>query len=144
MDDSYRVPAHPISPGEKMPKESVSTEAWPVKSVITAPAPGAKVKTGGMFTVAGKAWAGENSIAKVEISIDEGATWKRATLAKAGDKYAWRMFSLPVTAARPGYLTILARATDSKGIVQPIVSTWNPLGYFWNGIHRVGIVVEKA
>ena len=144
MDDSYRVPAHPISPGEKMPKESVSTEAWPVKSVITAPAPGAKVKTGGMFTVAGKAWAGENSIAKVEISIDEGATWKRATLAKPGDKYAWRMFSLPVTANRPGYLTILARATDSKGNVQPIVSAWNPLGYFWNGIHRVGVVVEKA
>jgi len=144
MDDSYRVPAHPVAPGEKMPKESVSTEAWPVKSVITAPAPGAKFKIGDSIAVAGKAWAGENSITKVEISLDEGVSWTRATLAKPGDKYAWRLFSYTVQPRRQGYMTILARATDSKGIVQPIVATWNPLGYFWNGIHRVGVTVEKA
>ena len=144
MDDSYRVPAHPVAPGEKMPKESVSTEAWPVKSVITAPAPGAKFKIGDSIVVAGKAWAGENSITKVEISLDEGVSWTRATLAKPGDKYAWRLFSYTVQPRRQGYMTILARATDSKGIVQPIVATWNPLGYFWNGIHRVGVTVEKV
>jgi len=144
MDDSYRVPAHPVAPGEKMPKDSVSTEAWPVKSVITAPAPGAKFKIGDSIAVAGKAWAGEHSIAKVEISLDEGVTWKRATLAKPGDKYAWRLFSHTVQPQRQGHLTIIARATDSKGNVQPIVAAWNPLGYFWNGIHRVGVIVEKA
>jgi DMSO/TMAO reductase YedYZ molybdopterin-dependent catalytic subunit len=144
MDDSYRVPAHPIAPGEKMPKETVSTEAWPVKSVITLPAPGAKFKLGGSIAVAGKAWAGENGILKVEISLDEGATWKQAALAKPGDKYAWRQFSFTTKPRREGYMTILARATDSKGNVQPIVAAWNPLGYFWNGIHRVGVTVEKA
>lgn len=144
MDDSYRVPAHPVAPGEKMPKESVSTEAWPVKSVITAPAPGAKFRLGDSIAVAGKAWAGENSIAKVDISLDEGVTWKRAALAKPGDKYAWRPFTLTVQPQRQGYGTILARATDSKGNVQPIVAAWNPLGYFWNGIHRVGVIVEKV
>jgi DMSO/TMAO reductase YedYZ molybdopterin-dependent catalytic subunit len=144
MDDSYRVPAHPIAPGEKMPKETVSTEAWPVKSIITSPAQGAKFKIGESIAVAGKAWAGENGIAKVEISLDEGATWKTAKLAKPGDKYAWRMFTHAVQPQRQGYVTILARATDSKGNVQPIVATWNPLGYFWNGIHRVGVVIEKA
>jgi len=144
MDDSYRVPAHPVAPGEKMPKESISTEAWPVKSVITAPAPGAKFRIGERIAVAGKAWAGENGIVKVEISLDEGATWKRAALAKPGDKYAWRLFTYDVQPQRQGYLTILARATDSRGNVQPIVAAWNPLGYFWNGIHRVGVTVEKA
>lgn len=144
MDDSYRVPVHPVAPGEKMPKESVSTEAWPVKSVITAPAPGVKFKIGDSITVTGKAWAGEQSIAKVEISLDEGVSWKRAELAKPGDKYAWRLFSHTVQPQRQGYLTILARATDSKGNVQPIVAQWNPLGYFWNGIHRLGVIVEKA
>ena len=144
MDDSYRVPAHPVAPGEKMPKDSVSTEAWPVKSVITAPAPGAKFKMGDSIAVAGKAWAGENSITKVEISLDEGVTWKRAAMAKPGDKYAWRLFSHTVQPQRQGHLTIIARATDSKGNVQPIVAAWNPLGYFWNGIHRVGVTVEKV
>ena len=144
MDDSYRVPAHPLAPGEKMPTETVSTESWPVKSVITLPAPGAKFKIGDRISVAGKAWAGENSITRVEISLDEGATWKQAALAKPGDKYAWRGFTFSALPKRQGYVTILARATDSKGNVQPIVAAWNPLGYFWNGIHRVGVTVEKA
>jgi len=144
MDDSYRVPAHPIAPGEKMPQDAISTEAWPVKSVITMPAPGARFKVGDKLSIAGKAWAGDNSIAKVEISLDEGMTWKQATLAKPGDKYAWRVFTFIAQPKRQGYVTILARATDSKGSVQPIVATWNPLGYFWNGIHRVGVTVEKA
>jgi DMSO/TMAO reductase YedYZ molybdopterin-dependent catalytic subunit len=144
MDDSYRVPAHPIAPGEKMPKDTVSTEAWPVKSVITMPAPAAKFKVGDSIAVAGKAWAGDHGITKVEISLDEGVTWRQAVLAKTGDKYAWRMFTLTIKPKRQGYLTILARATDSKGNVQPIAAAWNPLGYFWNGIHRVGVTIEQA
>jgi sulfite oxidase len=144
MDDSYRVPAHPIAPGEKMPKETISTEAWPVKSVITMPAPGARFKAGDKLSIAGKAWAGDNAVTKVEISLDEGVTWKQATLAKPGDKYAWRVFTFSAQPKRQGYVTIVARATDSKGNVQPIVAAWNPLGYFWNGIHRVGVTVENA
>ena len=38
--------------------------------------------------MAGKAWAGENGTAKVDISLDEGATGKPAALAKPGGKYA--------------------------------------------------------
>ena len=41
-----------------------------------------------------------------------------------------------------GYVTFLARAWDDRGNAQPIASFWNPLGYFWNGVHRVGVVVE--
>jgi hypothetical protein len=37
---------------------------------------------------------------------------------------------------------VLARAWDDRGNAQPALSTWNPLGYFWNGWHRVGVVVE--
>ena len=42
----------------------------------------------------------------------------------------------------PGYIGFLARAWDDKGNAQPAVSQWNPLGYFWNSWHRVGVVVE--
>ena len=44
----------------------------------------------------------------------------------------------------PGYYTILSRATDSAGRVQPFVPAWNPSGYLWNGIDRVGVTVEKT
>jgi len=43
-----------------------------------------------------------------------------------------------------GYYTILSRATDSAGRVQPMVSPWNPSGYLWNAIDRVGVTVEKT
>jgi len=144
MDDSYRIPVSPVTPGTKMPKETVSTEAWPVKSVITSPPQGMKYKLGEKITVSGKAWAGDDDIVKVEVSLDEGATWVKANLDKPTDKYAWTIFYFSFSAPRTGYLTILARAMDSKGNLQPISGIWNPLGYFWNGIPRVGIVIEKS
>lgn len=144
MDDSYRMPPYPIAPGEKMPAGAVITEGWPVKSMITSPAPNERYKAGGLVAVRGSAWAGENGIDKVELSFDEGVSWERARLAARRDKYAWRRFGLDVPVNKVGYMTILARATDDKGNVQPLVPAWNPLGYFWNGVHRVGVIVEKA
>jgi hypothetical protein len=38
----------------------------------------------------------------------------------------------------------MSRATDTAGRVQPIVSQWNPSGYLWNAIDRVGIIVEAG
>jgi DMSO/TMAO reductase YedYZ molybdopterin-dependent catalytic subunit len=142
MDSSYRVPRYPVEPGQKMPPDAVSTEAWPVKSIITSPAPNARLKGGEALAVRGRAWVGEGSVEKVEISTDEGASWQPAQLSRAADKYAWRGFTHELTPRRPGYLTILARAWDDRGNAQPAVPAWNPLGYFWNGWHRVGVVIE--
>ena len=142
MNNSYIVPRSPVAPGEKMPPETVSAEAWPVKSMITSPAPNARFKDGGSITVRGRAWVGEGEVAKVEISTDEGQTWQPARLSRDGDKYAWRSFTHEFKPERPGYVTLLARAWDSRGNAQPAVPYWNPLGYFWNGWHRVGVVVE--
>jgi DMSO/TMAO reductase YedYZ molybdopterin-dependent catalytic subunit len=144
MDRSYRIPRYPILPGEKMPPDALSTETWVVKSIITAPRPNDRYRAGGLLVVRGSAWAGDNDVDRVELSFDEGVTWERAKLDVHRDRYAWWRFSLEVPIKRPGYLTILARATDDKGNVQPIIPAWNPLGYFWNGIHRVGILVETA
>jgi hypothetical protein len=120
----------------------VSTQAWPVKSIITSPAPNARVRAKQAVTVRGRAWVGEGAIERVEVSADEGKSWQRATLARARDKYAWRTFTCELQPERAGYQTFVARAWDDRGNVQPAVSTWNPLGYFWNGWHRVGVVVE--
>ena len=142
MDSSYRVPPRPVEPGTKMPPDAVSAEAWPIKSMITSPAPNEKVK--GTVTVRGRAWVGEGSVDRVEISSDEGKSWQRAQLSPAQSlhPYAWRTFTYEYTPKNPGYVTFLARAWDSNGNAQPAVSTWNPLGYFWNGWHRLGVLVE--
>ena len=143
MDSSYRIPREPVEPGQKMPPNPVSTEAWPVKSIITSPAPNARIKLGTQATLRGRAWVGEGEVERVEVSLDEGKSWQRATLWRSeGGKYAWRRFTYDFTPSRPGYTTLLARASDAAGNVQPAVPAWNPLGYFWNGWHRVGVVVE--
>ncbi len=142
MDTSYRIPRAAVKPGDKMPPDALVTEAWPVKSMITYPAPDAVFKMRGSMLVEGRAWVGEGVIAKVEVSFDEGQSWQAAQMNNAIDKFAWRIFSFEHRPAKAGYATVLARATDDRGNVQPMVSQWNPLGYFWNGIHRVGFMVE--
>lgn len=142
MDRSYRIPKHPVKPGDKMPPDAVVTEAWPVKSMITHPAPDATFKVGKPVLIEGRAWVGEGMIEKVELSFDEGVTWRRAALNTGGDKYAWRIFSYEFHPRTPGYTTVIARATDDRGNTQPMISPWNPLGYFWNGWHRVGFLIE--
>ena len=142
MTGSYVMPKWAIEPGQKMPPDTVSTQAWPVKSIITSPAPNARVKGSQRFTVRGRAWVGEGRIDRVEISTDEGASWERARLGPRGDRFAWRTFTFEVQPRNFGYMTVLARAWDDRGNAQPMVPTWNPLGYFWNGVHRVGVMVE--
>ena len=142
MDGSYRIPRHPVKPGEKLPADAVTAEAWPVKSMITHPAPNTVFKVGKPVLIEGRAWVSEGSIDKVDVSFNEGVTWQRAAINSGGDQYAWRIFSYEFYPKSPGFTTVLARAADDKGNMQPIVSAWNPLGYFWNGIHRVGFMVE--
>ena len=112
--------------------------------MITSPAPDTSHKGNQQITVRGKAWVGEGRVSHVDISWDEGMTWHRASLKRAKDKYAWSTFSIEFQPQRFGYVTFLARATDDRGNVQPVTPLWNPLGYFWNGIHRVGVVIVAA
>lgn len=142
MDSSYRMPRHPVAPGSAMPADAVSTEGWPIKSIITNPAPNEKFKLGKPVLIAGHAWVAEAGIARVEVSFDEGRSWQSASLNAQAAKYAWQTFSYAWNPRSPGFVTVLARATDSNGNTQPIVTPWNPLGYYWNGIHRVGFMVE--
>lgn len=143
MDGSYRIPRHPVRPGDKLPPDAMVTEAWPVKSMITHPAPNATFKLGRPVLIEGRAWVGEGAIERVELSFNEGVSWVRAAINTGGDKYAWRIFSYEFYPKRPGYTTVIARATDDRGNTQPMIPAWNPLGYFWNGWHRVGFMVES-
>jgi DMSO/TMAO reductase YedYZ molybdopterin-dependent catalytic subunit len=144
MNPGYRYPKYARPPGmAAVPAELEVIEGMPVKSSLTAPEDGAKIGMGA-FTIKGFAWAGENAIERVEVSTDGGSKWQAAQLSKEKLPFAWRLFNLSWTPPQPGYYTIMSRATDTAGRVQPIVPAWNPSGYLWNGIDRVGVTVEKA
>jgi DMSO/TMAO reductase YedYZ molybdopterin-dependent catalytic subunit len=143
MKSAYRYPKTPVVPGGAAPASDLEPiGGMPVKSTITLPEDQASL-TVGPHVVRGFAWAGEEAIERVEVSMDGGSRWSDAELSTQKFRYAWRLFEYHWRAETPGYYTILSRATDSAGRVQPIVATWNPSGYLWNAIDRIGVKVEK-
>ena len=142
MKPGYRMPNHPVKPGEPLNlDDSHVVTALSVKSVIAAPVDGSTLKSRALH-VHGAAWAGEAEISKVEISTDAGATWQRAQLGREQARYAWRLWSYLWRASKPGEYTIMSRATDSRGRVQPATAEWNPSGYLYNAIDQVKIHVQ--
>jgi len=138
---SYRVPKYPVAPGQKVPKKDFGIiEAMPVKSLITSPKTGLKTSDR-TLTVRGHAWAGDNAVSRVDISIDFGATWMKADLAKAHNPYAWQQWSAEVKFPMNGYYEVWVRATDEAGQSQPFAIAWNPKGYLNNSMHRISVTV---
>lgn len=141
---AYRVPGHPVAPGTKVPKEDFQIiEAMPVKSLITNPATGVALDAGVKeLEVRGHAWAGDDTVAAVDLSIDFGATWIKADLQSPRNPYAWQRFSKTISFPMTGYYEVWARATDSAGRMQPFAIAWNPKGYLNNSMHRVSVTVS--
>ncbi|UZD23994.1 sulfite oxidase [Algoriphagus halophytocola] len=140
---SYRVPKNPVAPGENVPDEDMKIiESMPVKSLITYPKTGAMFGKSKKLQVRGHAWAGENEVARVEVSTDFGATWKTCSLSKPVNRLAWQQWSIQLDFTEVGYYEIWAKATDEQGVAQPmVIPGWNPKGYLNNACHRIAVKV---
>jgi hypothetical protein len=117
-----------------------------VKSVIAEPVDGSEVMLGRPFSIHGAAWSGDaGAVTSVEVSVDRGRTWAAARLrANQKTEFGWRQWQLAWTPGREGYYTILARARDSAGNIQPLEEEWNPSGYLWNVVPRVSVDVVSS
>ena len=141
---SYRVPKYPVAPGTEVPSEDMKIiEAMPVKSLVTYPKSGIEQKLKNAFSCRGHAWVGDAQVKDVYISIDFGATWKKATLTKPVNRLAWQHWSLcGIQFPKKGYYEVWSRAVDENGISQPmILPGWNPKGYLNNSCHRIAVQV---
>lgn len=85
----------------------------------------------------GRAWSGHGPIDRVEVSVDDGATWEPATL---GREHGWRAWSCTWD-AEPGEYVLCCRAVDTTGRGQPDEPAWNVGGYANNAVHRVPVTV---
>lgn len=126
-------------PKEGLPQLVPVTAIQP-KAVIVEPAAGAVVKAGVPVTVSGFAWAGENGVAKVEVSADGGKSWFAAEGKAEPFKSArWRANYVPQQA---GALKLLARATDDKGNTQPEKRDADRRTYMINHLVPVEVTVR--
>ena len=138
---AYRLPPHPVAAGTKVDKKTmVFIESMVVKSLITSPESGVKLPKGERSVhVHGHAWAGDNTVKALDLSIDFGVTWTRAKLDLPANPYAWQNFSQTVKLPQKGYYEIWARATDDQDRMQPFAIAWNPKGYMNNSMHRISV-----
>lgn len=141
---SYRTAIKPMIPGDKGdPKNFKILESMPVRSIITNPGNGAKLAAGTRdVALRGAAWAGDNIVEAVDVSIDYGSTWRPAKLTPPRNRFDWQRWSASAKLPSDGYYEVWVRATDNRGNRQPhITGNWNPQGYGGNAMHRIAVLV---
>jgi len=141
---SYRTAIKPMIPGDKGdPKNMKILESMPVRSIITSPGNGAKLAAGTRdVALRGAAWAGDNLVEAVDISIDFGSSWKPAKITPPKNRYDWQRWTTSAKLPSDGYYEIWVRATDNRGNRQPhVAGNWNPQGYGANAMHRIAVLV---
>lgn len=78
-------------------------------------------RSAGAHTILGFVLNDGTPLRSVEVKIDEGP-WQRAALDPANTQFSWKLFTYRWEAATPGEHTVVSRATDVNGVVQPTVA----------------------
>jgi DMSO/TMAO reductase YedYZ molybdopterin-dependent catalytic subunit len=136
MDQVYRV----FEKGED-PKTGKKVTSMKVKSIITQPLNDEKLPIAPV-TVLGAAYGGEAEINRVEVSVDKGKNWIPGTFIGPHEPFAWRQWQFVWDVKEKGTYSIMVRAIDAEGRMQPMKAQWNVLGYGNNGIQEHAVTVH--
>jgi len=90
-----------------------------VKSFITHPSYGLKMKGPGYYEISGVAYSGDGRITKVMVSADGGRSWGEAALQEPVLSKAYTRFRMPWR-WDGGPAVLLSRAWDDQGNAQPL------------------------
>ncbi len=72
----------------------------------------------GPIALRGVAFCGDCGVRRVEVSTDDGATWRNATFTSPYRQLAWRLWRYDWRPPRAGSYRLAVRATDARGEVQ--------------------------
>jgi DMSO/TMAO reductase YedYZ molybdopterin-dependent catalytic subunit len=142
MAKAYLVPDNPtadVAPGTaSFPRVPIA--AMPPRSFITSIADGGKAGWQPKLPVGGIAFGGDCGVKAVEVSGDGGKTWAAAQLGPDAGPYSFRRFDAVVPASK-GKAVLMARCTNTKGLMQPMTANWNPGGYARNVVEAVTVTL---
>jgi len=108
----YRTMREEKIDGETVWNETAVTHMR-LKSVVARVA-----KTGSDHVITGFVLNDGTPVKSVEVKIDNGP-WQVAPIDYANGKFSWKLFTYTWKGATPGEHTIVSRATDRDGYVQP-------------------------
>ncbi len=125
MSHGYRI----SPPGGKGDPSQPSVQEMTVKSWINGPGTNGKPVSAGTVQIHGVAFGGMHAVSKVDVSVDGGKTWVAARMVGPDlGRFAWRQFALAVRLPA-GSHTLVSRATDAAGNLQPEQRMENAAGY---------------
>ena len=76
------------------------------------------IVVGEQIPIAGVAFAGDRGVARIQVSTDDGATWKDARIKNPLSPYSWVIWTTELDVANKGNYRIMVRATDKTGKIQ--------------------------
>jgi DMSO/TMAO reductase YedYZ molybdopterin-dependent catalytic subunit len=106
----------------------------------------ARLVDAGAVELVGRAWSGNGvGIARVEVAID--GVWRDAALDPPHldpqkVAFAWRGWRCAWTAS-PGERTLMCRATDANGDIQPLEQRFDYSGFGNNQVHTLAVTVRE-
>lgn len=129
------------------PERTPITEIF-LKSQIAHPVMHQQLRAGEVCTVRGAAWNSGSPIERVEISTDKGVTWYQAEFDEAPDfaekSYAWRLWHWDWKPATIGNTTLMSRAHDVAGKVQPAQHNEDHESYIIHHTMRIPVEVIRS
>jgi len=139
---AYTIPDTPhasIEPGQTNVRMIPINRMIP-RSFVTNLASGSMVKAAAPVTLRGIAFGGDCGVAKVDISIDHGQTWRQTQLGNNESKYGFRRWQTQLIFPATGEYSFQVRCTNSNGVSQPDMANWNPAGFMRNVVESIRIV----
>ncbi|PRP88402.1 hypothetical protein PROFUN_03316 [Planoprotostelium fungivorum] len=127
--------------------EGIPLSEASVTSVILEPREGEEVKKGTIH-VKGYACGGSRKIVRVDLSVDNGNSWKQANLGEEvtepKNKHGWTLWNIDVRVDVTGPLQLACRSFDSAWNTQPeeVKKLWNFKGYMNNAVHKINLMVK--
>ncbi len=143
MAKAYQIPKEP---GMNEAPDKLATATVPINkimmhSIFVEPEAGDPVAAGKPCLVEGLAFTDGTPIKKVELSTDDGKTWKEAKLDAELGKYSWRRWRYNWTPPSSGTYHLKVKATDANGNTQP-EKQWNRSGYGRGFIECLDVTVN--
>ncbi|GII57688.1 sulfite oxidase [Planotetraspora thailandica] len=135
---AYRLLPPEADPDKAGPSDGISLGPVALNCEILRP-DGTGPLPPGPTEITGYAFAGDDrTVARLDVSLDDGSTWAQADLDEPRDTWAWQLWRITLDLP-PGETTITARAWDCTAAVQPGCpgDLWNPKGYANNSWARL-------